>query len=185
MKKILIPTFAIIIANTAQAVDLRQYGAIKISDNVSSKVDIETINNKRDTEGNFGLSFSYGINLSDFRTELELSLYSKNKIENFDLDIKNQSLLLNVYYDIQTNSPFIPYAGIGLGYNQTKIYSLQESDDDATFAWKVAAGLAWKITENILIDAGYRFSDFGTFSQGDLKIKYYAQEIFIGARVYF
>lgn len=65
----------------------------------------------------------------------------------------NSTLLLNLYYDIQTDTPFVPYigAGVGLAFNYTEytiksnapgFYNTSASDNFTNFAWNVGAGVA-------------------------------------------
>jgi len=88
-----------------------------------------------------------------------------------------QTLFLNAYYDIYTGTKFTPYvgAGIGMGFIKTKAYSgsvypENPADNESmwfgsknvtNFAWNIGAGLGYDITDNVTIDAGYRFVGLG------------------------
>ncbi len=84
-----------------------------------------------------------------------------------------QSLFFNAYFDINTGTNFTPYvgAGLGVGFNR---YSSSFFDDlagaprynlgsrsRANFAWNIGAGVAYKFTDNIAVDLGYRYAQFG------------------------
>ena len=79
------------------------------------------------------------------------------------------TLFLNLYYDIQTGTPFVPYigAGAGLAFNYVE-YTLHGPDGGGSvsenftnFAWNVGAGVAYNFNENFAVDLGYRFMMMG------------------------
>ncbi len=85
------------------------------------------------------------------------------------LDI--HTVFANFYYDIKTGTAFTPYVGAGLGLAiiQQKVSSTfrnwATTDDGSTtatnFAWNVGAGVGYAVTDNIIIDLGYRYTSFG------------------------
>ncbi|MCW8385474.1 outer membrane beta-barrel protein [Fluoribacter dumoffii] len=87
-------------------------------------------------------------------------------------NLRNYTLMVNGYYDIDFNFPVIPYimGGIGLSSNSTdNIYwpFVQQSEYGHTvnyFAWQVGAGLAYAFNANLLVDFNYQFVDLGKFS---------------------
>lgn len=70
-------------------------------------------------------------------------------------------LLGNVWYDLGHGSTFTPYVGGGLGIGWAHV----ETDDahsvyDASgLAFQLGAGVRFNVSENVSIDAGYRFKD--------------------------
>ncbi len=77
----------------------------------------------------------------------------------------------NVYYDFKTDTAFTPYVGAGLGvaWINQKVSSTfsqwtasNDGDYDATnFAWNVGAGVGYSLTDNVILDLGYRYTNFG------------------------
>ena len=127
------------------------------------------------------------------RTEVE---YNRNQDTEKKLfsglakaEVESQSLMFNAYYDIDTNSKFTPYVGAGVGYAKIKgkLKSPVLSDDmsDTNFAWQVGAGVGYELTENVTMDAGYRYADYGDFSEYDSKLDVSAHEFYVGARYTF
>ncbi|MBQ9236159.1 MAG: porin family protein [Alphaproteobacteria bacterium] len=113
----------------------------------------------------FGGSFAYGVKMNAVRTELELNLHQEAKKTIHEVDgnakikIKNNSAFLNAYYDIDTGTKFTPYIGGGLGVARIKVSGTKSSDE---FAWQLGAGVSYAATENISVDLGYRYIDYGS-----------------------
>ena len=124
-----------------------------------------------------------------------------------------QSFFVNAYFDIHNSSPVTPYIGAGLGLASVSA-DYQASLSDGTneggfgfnktktnFAWNIGAGAAWKISDMISLDLGYRYADFGKvkasssgdFVAGALEVdfdlntstKVSAQEVLLGLRFSF
>ena len=57
--------------------------------------------------------------------------------------------------------------------------------DDNTFTWQLGAGASYALTNNISLDAGYRYVDYGDFNEYDSKIDTTSNELYIGARYTF
>lgn len=87
-------------------------------------------------------------------------------------ELRAQSLMFNLYYDFKNSSKFTPYlsAGAGLTYIKNKQNinpelslenDLNLSDTSNTFTWSAGAGVAYKVTENVALDLGYRYLDAG------------------------
>lgn len=131
----------------------------------------------------WGGSLAYGVKSGALRTELELNLKSDAEKKYADewstekVSMENNSVMLNAYYDIDTGTRFTPYVGAGIGVSHLKgTYKWSSNDTDIdengkysksknNFTWQVGAGVAYALTDNISVDAGYRYTD-----AGDLKI---------------
>lgn len=83
--------------------------------------------------------------------------------------------LFNVYVDpdLDLGVPVHPYLGGGIGGAYVKLDTgddapLSVDDEAGAFAWNLAAGLSYDVTEHITLSAGYRYLRFeGTdFSAG-------------------
>ena len=92
-----------------------------------------------------------------------------------------QSFFFNGYFDIHNDTPVTPYIGAGLGFalvsidHKFTVYNAMGpvpaggiikdiSKTKTNFAWNIGAGAAWKITDLVSLDLGYRFADFGKVS---------------------
>ena len=94
--------------------------------------------------------------------------------------VRMHTLMVNAYYDIETNRSITPFVGAGLGVAFTKLaqtYSAQYesvyydgagsvgmSDTKTKFAWNVAAGVAYNIDENLDVDFTARYVNAGKTS---------------------
>lgn len=78
------------------------------------------------------------------------------------------SFMANIYYDFDTKTKFTPYIGGGLGYAHVKTKvslpdnGISQSSSDGNLAWQLGAGVSYTLTDNISIDAGYRYTDYGS-----------------------
>jgi opacity protein-like surface antigen len=133
----------------------------------------------------YGLDFAKkGINV---RTELELGFSSKASYNesysdedgknDVSLKFEKQYLLLNGYYDFRNSTPFTPFIGAGIGLARVKAslglgyadsegsFSLSQSKSKVNFVYQVGAGASYEASENISLDLGYRFVDYGSVKQ--------------------
>ncbi len=74
-------------------------------------------------------------------------------------DMSVTTVLGNLYFDIPTDTAFTPYVGAGLGYGWASIDNASDKDG---VAYGLMAGVGIDLSENITIDAGYRFRDVVT-----------------------
>ena len=59
------------------------------------------------------------------------------------------------------------------------------SADDNNFAWQVGAGVGYALNDNVSLDAGYRYVDYGDFTEDGTKLETSAHELYVGARYAF
>lgn len=91
------------------------------------------------------------------------AVHYKNKL-------RSNVLFLNTYYDLETCTDFIPYVGAGIGYarlrNKATLTdgSLNQTFKDENFAWNIGFGLGYIVSENVTLDMGYRYTDYGSLS---------------------
>ncbi|MEM9913926.1 MAG: outer membrane beta-barrel protein [Planctomycetota bacterium] len=144
-----------------------------------------------DLETNVAFSGAIGIDGGLLRSELELTFRDTEGIlletnppsadagsGSFD----NISLMSNVYVDLPLPGGFEIFAGGGIGLvafdgDASGTGSLNTADfDDAGygFAYQLKAGVAYELTRNLQLTAGYRYwasseIDFGSFELDDLE----------------
>ncbi len=190
MKKLILFPLLLLVINSAHAVDLRQYIAIKATNLLSSKskIDMPYSNISVDMQEAFGIKGAFGVKLHDFRTELEAGVYTNAKSDDkrFDeLKISHTILTISEYYDISTNSPFTPYIGVGLGYNRITVKTNDMSDNDYGFVWRIGGGFSWSIQDRISLDLAYNYVDFGTYNGREFDASLVGHEITFGTRFTF
>jgi len=72
-------------------------------------------------------------------------------------EISTTAVLGNLYFDWANSSMFTPYVGVGAGYGW--VDGSGGAVDDNGFAVGAAAGVSVDLTNNLALDAGYRFRD--------------------------
>lgn len=111
-----------------------------------------------DFAGPFRAEAEYGWQKNDIDT-----LSYSNRFGNFNQgDLKTQTIMANAFYDVDTGSPWSPFVGAGIGWAKVDLNTpaLPFGDNDDVFAYQLMAGVAYNVSENLAIDAQYRF--FGT-----------------------
>ena len=211
MKKLLllagIAAFAF--ASNANALEVNPYVSAKLSYDWA-KDEVKNIDNMLGNEKTklhkniWGAHFAAGAKARAIRTEIEWNTYqdAKRKVSqaNERLRLQNNSLMLNAYYDINTCTKWTPYVGAGMGVAMLKFTEknmengYKASNRTYNFAWQVGAGVAYDLTKNVALDAGYRYINSGSavvnkrqaFGWNN-KTKYNAaaHEIYFGARYTF
>lgn len=149
------------------------------------------------------------------RAEIEFALRGNSKKswdstfvdgpDRYDVSTKGlwntSTLFLNLYYDIQTGTPFVPYigAGAGLAFNYVEYTGHvsdgvdtmrgSASDNFTNFAWNVGAGVAYNFNENFAVDLGYRFMMMGynevSIGGSNISNQPYNNEFMLGLRFTF
>ncbi len=93
--------------------------------------------------------------------------------------------MFNGYVDLGTWSGVTPYLGAGLGFSYNKLFGMTDIgtsqpgtgivspaggylDDGGkwNFAWGLMAGFSFDVTQNLKLDLGYRYLDYGKFTSG-------------------
>jgi opacity protein-like surface antigen len=145
--------------------------------------------NKLDSSLSFRVEVEYA-----FRSDARASWDRGGGAQKFDATFNVQTLLANVYYDIDTSTAFKPFVGGGLGvsflYADYKPEGASSYHDTTTgFAWHVGGGVAYDVNEFVTVDLAYRFAGFGHAEarMGSTTTKNYmtANEFLLGLRLNF
>ncbi len=174
----------------------------------SSKVDgvnpEEYINEALNTEGtkskksNTGAGIAFGYKYdNNVRTEVSLShakLFSmKNEGESYSMNARATTLLVSAYYDFAgvINPSITPYVGAGVGLStiRTKFSQKEVSESNRTnaFSYQVGTGVDVKLSNNISLDVGYRYINYGNrkMKDSDEKVKFNAHNVVAGLKYSF
>jgi opacity protein-like surface antigen len=118
------------------------------------------------------------------RTELEYTLRYRFDYDNspftfvsaatqkgLQSNIQTHTVLVNIYYDIDTGTRFVPYLGAGLGYalsladteltNKTTGVILSQETATNNFAWAAKLGVVMQLSSAWGFDLGYQYIDMG------------------------
>lgn len=115
-----------------------------------------------------------------FRTDLTLDYTGSLKFEGTQIapgdtsaKVSAVSALLNGYLDLGTWYRMTPYMGAGVGATQVHVSGFTApagrpgaganggSNTRYNFAYALMAGVGYSMTRNLMIDAGYRYMNFG------------------------
>ncbi|MDR2098816.1 MAG: outer membrane beta-barrel protein [Rickettsiales bacterium] len=181
MKTSLLVMAALLVATSASAAELKQYGSAKI---VYSNLNLEVDDQDSDMKTAYGLGLGYGVKISDFRVEGELTLRAKNKLKEDESEgLTNHSLMVNGFYDIATGTEFVPYVGVGFGLNRAKIAN---AGTHSKFAYGASAGVAYNVNEKTAVDLGYTYTKIADIDDDEAgEFKQDTGEIKLGARYTF
>lgn len=113
----------------------------------------------------------------------------------------SQTIFANTYYDFENQTRFTPFVGGGIGCAINKsttdltIIGSGRTDQfrqtSTKFAWNVGAGVAFHLTEIMLLEVSYRYTDLGGAAWGSKSAveltthNLYANEFLFGARYQF
>jgi opacity protein-like surface antigen len=91
-----------------------------------------------------------------------------------------QTIFINLYIDFDTGTRFTPYLGGGVGAafikakgsmdiseSGTTLYDESSSKTETNFAYNLAAGVGYDFNDNLTLDLGYRYTDFGKAETGE------------------
>ena len=123
------------------------------------------------------------------RTELEFgwnddakdshNSFFKSTSNSYNYKLENKlsvyATMINVYYDIDTGTKFTPYVGAGLGIAHLKNklnvtattpkvpfpINVSDTEEENHFAWNIGLGMNYALTDNISLDLGYRYTNYG------------------------
>lgn len=133
--------------------------------------------------GAAGVAFGFGLRLEaevayrgDRDTRATGSLGGLGYSARSSIDLL--TVMANAYYDIDFGSPFVPFIGGGVGWAQAKTDDLRVDVDqlgalstergrtESGFAWSLTAGVAYKASDAVAIELGYRYLDAGDAESG-------------------
>ena len=141
----------------------------------------------------FSPRLSAGYDFGDFRVAADYTHYKtwkdheQDSSHTLDSKIKLQSVGVSAIYDFDLNSPVKPYVGARVGLNRFSYdddhRSVNVHETESIRKTKtgvgVLAGVGYDITENVALDAGYRYNHWGNFD----GMKVHTHEVSAGVRV--
>ncbi len=167
------------------------FNKVKIKDHNYEAADITRMHANKEL---FGTHVAYGVRAGYVRGEVELNNsrdikrnWLDNGLNHFRL--YKHSFMANAYFDYLTCTPWTPYIGAGIGLSHLKADFGEDGKSANNLAWQVMAGIAYDVTSNWTLDAGYRYADLGrirkNYGAGVAKVSARDQEIMFGARYNF
>ena len=192
MKKILATLVALSLPAVALADDNR--GFYVQGDVGHSTLKTNDEGGKTSSKG-FSPRLSAGYDFGDFRVAADYTHYKtwkdheQDSSHTLDSKIKLQSVGVSAIYDFDLNSPIKPYVGARVGLNRFSYddddrregYHATETFRKTKTGLGVMTGVGYDITQNVALDAGYRYNHWGNFD----GMKVHTHEVSAGVRVKF
>ncbi len=177
LRQLLLAAALVVIAQGAWAQTKPWYVAAGLGASFVDDIDATQAGITLTTELDTGIfsTGAFGRSFGNFRAEGELS-FNTNDVSTLSVpgvggvtasgDVSTLGVMVNGYYDFETNSKWTPYIGGGIGGANVSINSLSVvgvllADDDTTvLAYQAKAGVAYEFSPAWEGTLGYRF--FGT-----------------------
>lgn len=118
-----------------------------------------------------------------------------------NISLTTTSYMLNGYYDFYNQSAFTPYVGLGIGMAKVEYENVWTESNYVSgvyeafagkfkasktkMAWNIALGASYKINDKVNFDLGYRYMDYGSFTDSETKIETKSNEFSLGLRYAF
>ena len=147
--------------------------------------------------GALSAGWAYG---NGARAELEFG-YRHNDLESIagvaasSGDATSWRGMVNAYYDFKTESPIIPYLGVGIGAARVSLKAApfgatRLDDSDSAFAYQGIAGAGYRVDERVQVFADYRYFattslDFTTAAGTAVDADYANHTLMVGLRFNF
>jgi opacity protein-like surface antigen len=91
-------------------------------------------------------------------------------------NLTSDAVFISAYYNFNLGNGWMPYVGVGIGasrntfgYTNEGGYNFINSHTSVDFAYKLDAGLVYKINKNIAIDLGISLIDVGEFKSANVR----------------
>lgn len=169
--------------------EYKDQGSSKVSDNAAAATNNNATNHSWKNDSGYAIGGAVGYNFAGMglpvRAEAEYLYHDQFKYSAtnsttgaFSSKIDIHTVFANFYYDIKTSTAFTPYVGAGLGvaWINQKVASTftgwtptshDGNYDTTNFAWNVGAGVGYSVTDNVVLDLGYRYTSFGDAKKVD------------------
>lgn len=211
-KMLLLAGVASVFAVNANAFDFNPYLSAKIKYAITENsytIPTGKYNMDKDLLGGSGaLGFRFPLANSAFRIEAEYTRTNdakktfRGEQNDVKAELRAQALMFNAYYDFYTKTPFTPYISAGLGGARLKLSKEDQAIHQTELAWQLGFGVSYEINEHFAADFGYRYIDYGQFSDYFVKethptkatteiestrakVESHANEIMLGVRYIF
>lgn len=135
----------------------------------------------------FSPRISAGYDFGDFRVAADYTHYkfAKINVPSVYAEAKYHSAGVSAIYDFDLQAPVKPYVGVRLGLNHSthKYQTAEQTAErkDTKIGVGAMAGVSYDVTQNVALDAGYRYNHWSKIN----NVKLHSHEVSAGVRVKF
>lgn len=144
----------------------------------ASNAPINAFDSSVRNKGSYGFGLGYRF-LPSLRADLDYTYRPNARFQATDNIpetgagyLRNYTVMLNGYVDLNINLPVTPYVmgGIGVSNNATTsiywpvVQQYEYGRSTTNFAWQLGLGMAYALQPNFLVDLSYQYVDLGKFS---------------------
>lgn len=158
---------AAVAAMPARAADSMLYLKLDAGVNLLQDIDVDFGQGKFPAEMDPGFRFDLiaGYKVNEFASlEVESGfIYNSADVMEEDYEEADNEpwlgavpLMMNIVARFENESPWVPYVGIGGGGALGILDDGYDTDTDLVLAWQVFGGLAYKFSEDMSVNAGYK-----------------------------
>lgn len=183
MKKLLVTTTLIVLTTANAWANDNMFLRMEIGSASSKKLgkDFRDIEESADADKSGVIAIGVGSPISrnmsftivgDYRPKFKVSAQDGTDI--YSADLKSMGVRANVYYNWKDLGVASPYFTLGVGAVSNNLGKLSFTDgvDDYEYGkenkinlmYQFGSGVDIHVTENVIVDIGYRFSNLGKFS---------------------
>jgi opacity protein-like surface antigen len=153
-----------------------------------------------DIKDNYLVDAGVGCYLTDhLRADLTVGYRSTTKLRDgfnsLSAKLTSYNAMINGYFDLGDFGAITPYVGAGIGVARNRVHSIdlpagQSAGTNTSLAWALHAGASFQLSDNVSLDASYRYIDLGKTKSSSAvdpvaveKIR--AHDVRIGLRINF
>lgn len=192
MKKVLFAVVALALSAGA----LADAGVYVQGDLGVSRVGVSEDDGEKSSKSGFSPRLSVGYDFgNNIRAALDYTHYKGEKYTEQYIDgpvsgkTKLNSIGVSVFYDFPVHEQVKPYVGARMGFNRFSGEIVNNYGSEKYSATKtglgVILGVGYNVTENVALDAGYRYNHWGKYDDDYGSFKLHSHELSAGVRVKF
>ena len=168
-------------SNYVSAPAISRYAALKF---VQGRIE----NGGAPLTDSFGAELAAGIKRNAFRAEASFLYNPKSEaLNNHNLKFQAFAFLISMYADMKLSGTpeLVPYFGAGAGMSNITLKTNAEKGSGSAFAYHASAGLVYSFTENIALDLGIRYLNYGSPEIKKMDFAFDSTQFMLGAKMFF
>lgn len=136
----------------------------------------------------FGAELSAGMKRKALRTEAAF-IYNpqSEELNNHNRKLQAFAFLISMYADMKLSGTpeLVPYVGAGAGMSNISLKDNTGKGSGSAFAYHASAGLVYSFTENIALDLGIRYLNYGSPEIKNEDFAFDSTQFMLGVKAFF